>query len=344
MNLLGKKKSKDSGQPEGAQLDPDVVVGRTQEWTSGSQLGSRVWLGVLIFAIGAGPIGGWIGYQGGRQAEQAAAVILESVNLEVPDTALYGLVEQAGQETVEAWLSATRDDHSWIDSVLPGQAGDRLPAVASAYSSVMPVKVVPGEAGLWSVTIAASVEEPVAPLVASDPSTPTGETAPVAEPASSRRYYMVTVQVDAEAGTAAAVALPAPVGAPPVAELPRLPFRYSIPFTSEIPTTIGSFLEALLAGSGEVDRYLTPGADVDRLASPAYLSTAVREVLTDVTVGDLEDPAEGAVARVLVHAELTRFDGMTVPATYVLDLTSRSGRWEITAITTPITTEGASTS
>lgn len=311
-----------------------VAIGRTQSWTAGSQLGSRVMLGLLVVAVAAGPVGGWRGFQGGARAEAAAAALAEGASQEAPAPELFVLVEQAGQEAVEAWLSATRDDHSWIDAVLPGQVGDRLPVTATAYSSVMPVKVEPSDDGLWSVTVSANVKEPIL-LDGIDG----GETDEADMSAAwVRRYYLTTVQVDGQSNAVAAVTLPAPVGVPQAAERPDLPFRYSIPANTEVFATIGSFLEALLAGSGEVDRYLTPGAVVDRLPTPAYQGTAVREAMTDVTAERLQEPNDGATARVLVGAELTRFDGMTVPATYVLDLTSRSGRWEITAITTPSTT------
>lgn len=342
MNPFAKKKAagEEDGRDEVETPQEEVAIGRTQEWTAGSQLGSRAMLGLLVMAIAAGPVGGLVGYRGGQQAAAAASTFIDNATAEnfAPD--VYVLAERAGQEAVEAWLSATRDDRNWIDAVLPGQAGDRLPEVATEYSSVMPAEVAPAKDGLWSVTIAASVQEP-APTEDQANATQVPQETPA--PTSVRRYYLVTVRVDVAAGTAAALTLPAPVGAPAAAVLPDLPQRYSIPLTAQIPTTVGAFLQALLAGDGEVDRYLTPGAAVNRLPSPAYASTAVREVLADVAAGELEDPAEAATARVLVHAELTRFDGSTVPVTYVLDLTSRSGRWEITSITTPTTTtEGES--
>lgn len=341
MNIFGtpKKRKAEVVDVEHEAQDEAVPIARTQSWSAGSQMGSKALLGLLVLAIAAGPIGGFYAYRAGQQSQEAVAALARDWDEDQPAPELFVAAERAGREAVEAWLSATRDDHVWLDEVLPGQAGERLPITATDYDSVMAVEVLPGD-DLWSVTIAATLEEPAAPVAETE--TPTGEAAaPTPAPTAAtvaRRYFQVAVLVDREETRAVAVTLPAAVGAPTTAQAPRLPYRHSIALTDEIPTTITAFLEALLTGAGEIERYVTPGAVVDRLATPAYLGVSLREVLADVTPGDLSDPEEGATVRVLVSAELTRFDGTTVPTTYVLDLTSRSGRWEITAITTPATT------
>lgn len=341
MNFFGtpkKKKPAEVIDSENEALDEPAPIARTQSWSAGSQMGSKALLGLLVLAIAAGPIGGFYAYRAGQQSQDAVAALARDWDEDQPAPELFVAAERAGREAVEAWLSATRDDHAWLDEVLPGQAGERLPITATDYDSVMAVEVLPGD-DLWSVTIAATLEEPVAPVAETE--TPTGEVAPTPTPAPAtvaRRYFQVAVLVDREESRAVAVTLPAAVGAPTTAQAPRLPYRHSIGLAEEVPTTITAFLEALLTGAGEIERYVTPGAVVDSLATPAYLGISLREVLADVSSSDLSDPDEGATARVLVLVEATRFDGMTVPTTYVLDLTSRSGRWEITSITTPTTT------
>lgn len=325
---------------ESTDTEAEPAAARTQPWSYGSQMGTKVIFGCLVASVVlGGPLGLYLGYQGQQRAFSAAEYVVAQSREQVQDPGLYIAAERAGQETVEAWLSATRTDYAWLQRLLPGAVTDfSLPTTAVEYSSVVPSGVTVGEDGLWLVTIAVSINENPIGEAEADAATPPPEPQPWP-----RRHYQVPVQVDVDRSTAAPVALPAAVGEP-ASETSLLGYTYDFALGSEIPTTVQAFLTALLAGGGEVDRYLMPGSEVDRFSASPYLDVSLSQVRAAVNPDALVDPADGETVRVRASVALTRPDGQTVPATYLLDLTSRSGRWEITSIDTTgaTTSEGAS--
>ncbi|MEU0111932.1 conjugal transfer protein [Streptomyces sp. NPDC006251] len=185
--------------------------------------------------------------------------------------------------------------------------------------------------GYWSVTVAASI----AAKTSKDSYRDAGV-----------QYYQVAVQAlgpRSAGGPSAtesavgytAVSLPAQVAAPEALRPGDLGYGTSRGSGASDPATqtAAAFLNAFLAGDGELDRYTSPGVELQPVTPAPYAEVKITGV--EDNSGDSAEqsvPADGAKRRLLVTVDATDSDGNTFPLTYALTLQARAGRWEISAL------------
>lgn len=323
--MMGLRRREDTHRAEGPEQQPST---KTTAWSHGTSLGARAGYVILLAALVIGPL--TAGYAAMRmratesQIDQVAAALSSGSDFN-PEQ--HTEVSQIGAATVEAWLSATRDDHEWLASLASVEPTE-LPTSPVNYRSPMVASITATTDQIWTVTVAVSIER----QLDEDAST------------WSRTYFEVPV-VQTTDGSLAALTLPAPVGAPAAAAAPALPFTHQLAPSHELSATVAAFLAALLTSDGEVDRYVAPGAQIVPIAAGSYSAIGQTEVLASAPEEDLTAGEDGQNTAVLVHVPVERTDGEPMPATYVLDLTTRSGRWEISGIraadSLAVETEGA---
>jgi hypothetical protein len=185
--------------------------------------------------------------------------------------------------------------------------------------------------GYWSVTVAASI----AAKTSKDSYRDAGV-----------QYYRVAIQAigprsaggatdtGAEVGYTA-VSLPAQVAAPEALTPGGLGYGTSRGSGTSDPATqtAAAFLNAFLAGNGELDRYTSPGVELQPVTPAPYTEVKITDV--EDNSGDSADqsvPADGSKRQLLVTVDATDSDGNTFPLAYALTLQARAGRWEVSAL------------
>ncbi|WP_236567777.1 MULTISPECIES: conjugal transfer protein [unclassified Nocardiopsis] len=134
----------------------------------------------------------------------------------------------------------------------------------------------------------------------------------------------------------AALSLPAEVGVWAPADPPELAYASRKLADSPLTEAVQGWATAYLVGDGELDRYLAPEATFPPIT---MAHTAVETHGVYPAQGDEDTatapPGDGDTVSVLVDLVVTTADGQSWPMSYALELTSRSQRWEISAVATP---------
>jgi hypothetical protein len=210
-----------------------------------------------------------------------------------------GAQETASQEALRAMAPG---------AALP-EFGSRPPEVRQVGA----VRSVPVRPGLWSVTVAALLDE--------DGNGAKGGAV---------RYFRVPVILgEASGGTQSftVTATPAVVAGPAAKSAPSSVYGTELRTGSALSVTVSGFMSAYLGGAGGAERYLAPRVQLPALKS-AFATVRTERVSA---VG----PTDGAIAedgqRVRVSAQVTASDaqGREWPLTYALRLGTRDGRWEV---------------
>lgn len=312
---------------DGENPAPQVV-----EWSNGPSLITKAWGALLALALLAGPAAlVWTALRP-EAAPVAAATGTASSAQEAAAT-------ERAVELVETWLRADSDDQQLLASLTSARAGS-LPQEGLTIRDASVAQVEAAEDDVWSVTVGVDVAEP-APGSAPAPA-PSGGTGKADETAEVplvwvRRYFQVPVlaqrtdtQYSGPELAVAALALPAPVPGPAAAEPPGLDYPETISPTSAAGQSAAGFLAAMIAGDGEITRYLRPGTSISAITPAPYAAVAVTDIKGSHEV--TEDPADGDGTHALITAELTRLDGNKTTAQYVLTLVARDGRWEVAGV------------
>lgn len=148
------------------------------------------------------------------------------------------------------------------------------------------------------------------------------------------RYFAVPVVVSYRARGAGAFTVtgpPAQVAAPGTAVVKESRFEDQVPADGALASTLSGFFEAYLAGVGEVGRYLSPGTELAAVRDSGYASVAVDQAVADSGAAAGAIPRDGAVVRVQVHVTASDASGRW-PLMYAVAVTSRAGRWEVSAL------------
>lgn len=296
-------------------------AGEGSSWTAGRELGGRVISVVLLAAIACGPVA--LLWQGTRPESVIAAP-------ESSPSALPAEQQAAGDFAlayVAAWLGASRDDRSELERFVDVSALGRISDTAWEYRDLAIASLEPGESDLVSVVVAANVRE----LVTDDEGGSSDQWP--------RRYFQVVVNVGDD-GALGVVGLPAPVAAPVAADVVTLGYRTSVPSNDPVADSVLAFLNAYLAGSGDITRVSTPGTSFQALTPAPYAAIDLVDLRADAATEGT--PGNGDTLRVLATAGLTNVYDQRLTATYALTLIARDDRWEISAID-PVPLEGAST-
>ena len=125
------------------------------------------------------------------------------------------------------------------------------------------------------------------------------------------------------------VGLPAPISMPAITSAPQLDYTSRVA-NREVQATVADFMTAYLTGTGDVTRYVSPSTTIKAITPAYWTGAAVRSLASSEEVPE-GTPTAGQSAQVLVDVNLTR-ENTTKPAQYVLDLTVRDGRWEISSL------------
>jgi len=246
---------------------------------------------------------------------------------------------------VAAYIGAGDGDQSKLAAYYPGATNLRLEGTPMRRSGeqLAVVRLRQTDRDVWSVTVGARITD-----------TASGETATAAAAAGRRdakaeaaaaaaasvHYFQVPVATAPAGGGATgfvALAMPAEVAAPVRVEAPGLVYGPMRPALPGDPRTqaVTAFLDAYLAGSGELDRYLAPGTQLTAIAPAPYTGLAVDQLAVEGERGGepvASVPGDGSRSRLLVVLRATGHDGVRVPLTYALTLSARAGRWEIAAL------------
>lgn len=231
------------------------------------------------------------------------------------DTIGQAKAEDLARQFVVAWLQASRGNEQELNHFVSGSPS--LPSAPLFVATDPAVASIDYEqkSRTYAVTVSVSVR------AASD-----------ANAATVRRYFQVPVVIT-EAGVRAA-ALPAEVAEPSTSIDVKLGYKYRVA-NHPIATSAHEFLSAMLTGNGEVARYLTPGISIAPIVPAPYRSVAITDVYSseDLSAASASAPLpDGDVVRLLVTAAQKVTEVDSVSGQYALTMTSRGGRWEVSAI------------
>jgi hypothetical protein len=212
---------------------------------------------------------------------------------------------------VTTWLSLTRDNTKALMAFYPGVVD--VPGSTSKLAAARTTVVDQKSAGdaYWAVTVAADV----ASVDDKGQSTPLGV-----------RYYSTGVRRDRSSYVA--TSLPAEVPAPPAAKSPKLAVDGLNPPSRDdraVTDALDGFLAALLTGTGNVERYITPGAQITAVRPPPFAEVRIRGL-------GIAPGAEPTKRVVRVEVAATAADKTTQTLHYSLAITQRDSRWEITEL------------
>lgn len=279
-------------------------------WTGGSAAATKVISYLLISSLVAGPLSllaiGWLIL---TATGPAPAPVTSGDTATVVDerSAVQGFAE----DFVVTWLTSPDGEEDRLAVFMDDYSGVTLPTVPWSVSNPTAAGIEETEDGTWSVTVAATVGGKKQPGL--------------------RRYFRVPVTyLD---GALAAAALPTPVSGPQLAVEARLDYRYRATNSDAVSVAAGEFLNALLVGSGDVTRFISPGASIRAVSPAPYTVVELEDVLVDqeLTEGDAT-PETGRTLHLLVTAIATATADQQITVSYALTMTAREGRWEVAAI------------
>jgi len=292
---------------------------------AGLGLATKVVTVALWCAVIAGPLLGLAAFAHGGGSASASD---ESVPVLRSGTAPAGVASLY----VAAWLSAGNGTEETVRAYYP-QLGS-LPDAPNRHSAtrVVPVAAVEVSPGYWSVTVAAQVAT----------RTERGWVD------TGVHYYRVPIRVlgGPEAGGEGkpggptgyvATGLPAEIGAPAGLEPVQVdyPRHRSADSADPVADSVGRFLAAYLLGDGELTRYVSPGSALSPISPPPYTELVLRDLFTDESssAGRSRGPdRDGTRLAVLATVDATDRYATTRQLSYALTLTSRDGRWEVSAL------------
>jgi hypothetical protein len=263
----------------------------------------------LLGAVAAGPVALGVAVLSGPATVVAAPAAAKP---SVMRTTAVG-ADPAGyaQLFINAWLRSSTDDATTAQARLAQSLApdvdlpDPAAGAQQGPESVSAVRSAQHEAGRWAVTVAAQYAD--------------GRV----------RYFAVPVSADSNGNSFTVTGAPGAVAGPARAEVPQSPYSVTVPTGGDLSSAAGEFLNAYLAGAGEVSRYLAPGVRLSPVSPAPYAAVGVQQVLAVEEAAAAERvPADGTAVRVLVEVEALDSAGRW-PLAYELGLTARSGRWEV---------------
>lgn len=284
-------------------------LNRGDSWSAGTALRTTAVTVVVWGCVGAGVAGfGLSAFALATRTAQPVAVADTSGSV-VRQQEDAGIVSGFAEQATRAWLSASTDNRStlraWFGgsalngAVLPNQAPIPPAQVTAVRTTQTPT------AGVWLVDVA--VDGGVS-------------------------WWEVPILLDGTHATA--LSIPGRIGAPAAADA-DLVTRPStqVPPTSAAGQTVSGFLSALLAGSGDISRWTTPGSVIPAVTPAPYSDVKVSSI---TTTGDqlADSPSDGQTVDVQAIAATAQADRRS-SISYGLRLKARGGRWEVFSYAAP---------
>ncbi len=293
-------------------------------WTAGSSSLARFTVPLVVLAALCGPVALMVSWLSSHVPQTSVAPATDSPDL----LARRAAAEEAALGWVQAWLGASAADSTSLKRWWSG-VELRLPAIGSQVAGARVVQSTAVAPGIWSVLVS-------------------GDVTPLGQP-TQRRYFQVPVAVGGGEGTASARALtiPAEVPAPGTDAGAQLAYGTGVPVSGPAGSTVAGFLTALLTGSGDLARWSSPTNPARSVTPAVARGVSVQTLLADREVPGLitGTPSDGESVSLLVTADL-RSDRpqptvSSSPVTdapsvttgqWLLTLTARAGRWEVSSI------------
>lgn len=102
-----------------------------------------------------------------------------------------------------------------------------------------------------------------------------------------------------------------------------------------IDVVVNGFLTSYLTGTDDLDRFLTPGTTLTPAQKHPEAAVSVGEIYIDQPVSpeNTANPPEGARIKISTTATLSE-DATVLTTDYSIELTARTGRWEVSKIIT----------
>ncbi|NBH06022.1 conjugal transfer protein [Amycolatopsis sp. SID8362] len=275
-------------------------------WRGATRCGGRAlaWLAVL-----AGPV---LAVAGLVVLQSAGAPPMRDGGAPASSAAPAGWAEMY----VRSWLSATRDDSAGVETFFPaGVKLQRAPGTQVPIDTAVVSEVSP-DAGSWSVVVVADVL-----VLQSD---------------GKRRASLLCAQVamTGAEGAYVATSLPSPVACPGTLGAVDPAYDEAVDPAGPIGQSVAGFLAAYLAGQGQLDRFVSPGASLAPPSPAPFAAVQLTELKTHEKFepGQAARPTDGTAVHLLVRAGAFDATGQTTPVDYALTLVARAGRWEINRI------------
>lgn len=268
--------------------------------------------------VGLGAAAGLVSLVRPPKAELPPAEV-EDTSDEIP-APVAGMAELA----IESWLTASPDDSERMDALFVEDPA--LDGADPGTLEVLDVKTVAGinlDEGYWSVTVAARVVEPLGDGTAGAAVT-----------------WFVEVGVVGDVGTGlSAFTTPAIVPAPRLGSSPWQTAADSTEIPSsddDLARTVEDFLVALLAGTGDPERYLATDVHIPAARPAPFVGVEVREMsVTEMDPEESDGPCadeEATCVRIWVLAELTTAADSKRVSGYEIITIDDLNRWEILSI------------
>lgn len=290
---------------------------RLTPWPQANRFGTRALLFLLVIAIVAGPFAVLRSY---TTSAPAKVETLPDTTSTTADAEARARTQATGTATtlVWAWLSAGQADSDALDAMLeypPAQLA--LPLDRPSPPAAVTVVDAAGAGEWWTVTVSARGGQ-----------------------AGAGSTYRVAVRVDDKQ----AIPLTLPAQIPQQAPTPSAsdygdkPDQVTVSASDPAAAAAGGFVQTLLSRTGDLSRWTSPGAALTPIR-PAICSTAQP---TTTAATDPPEPSDGQSTDVLVTVACrgTGKRPTTTTLQYLLTLTARGGRWEVSAYTgsTPAST------
>lgn len=283
--------------------------------TAASSLMSRGIVYLLVAAIGCGPVA--VVMLATRHDPTPVAVAAG----ESPDlSARRAAAQEVASQWTRAWLSTPA---SAVNSLKVYWSGPlTLPETASRVTDSSIGDAIAVAPGVWTISMAMDV-------------TPPGGS-------SQRRYFQVPVAVSGGAGTAQAqpMTVPAEISGPGRSVATGMAYSATVSTSGAAATAVHGFLTAFVAGSGDLTRWSSPQLTLAPVTPAPYGDVQVAQLLASEDVPGLStgQPTDGAVAHLLATVMMRLIPAVDGQADtfrtgqYLLTLTARAGRWEVSAL------------
>lgn len=318
-------------------------------WTGGSQLATRVVVGLLWAALIAGPLA--LALQ--MLLPESRPVVRQDGYVDRIGEA--AAVSEFAERAVVAWLETPAEESDVLRAYF-GDLGLARPDIPWTTDGSAVAEIVKDDTGLWSVTVGVDAAEGEPPADAAPAQAPAGETTeePAEEPAeggetpaagdgeaepvqrvtSGRLYFQLPVlYVD---GQMIAQALPSPVPAPDGFDQLTSAYDHGLAADHPAVARVANFLSAMLVSGDQasLEAYSSPGTSFRALNPVPYAAVQVDTIVAAGGEAPSEEPADGETAEVQANVTLSGSNGEQLGAQYSLVLQAREGRWEVARLRT----------